>query len=354
MNFALIYRVAATAVACVLGAGFVSGQELWQYFGSYGTVGILGAGIAVLLFCLAAATVLWFAGETGEGTMEGLISPKKNPIVKWLVIGFECSMHYILYILMAAATGALGERFGLPVWVGSVFFCVLCTTVSMFGIKGLMKVFGWMVPILTVAAVAVAAFSLTLPEDAIPIANATASPLTGNWWISSLNYFCFNFVGSVPILVAAAHSVKGQRGIGIGALLAALPLGGLAIFLLIAVMIHPGAAAYELPMMELAAACGPVWEYTYAILLLGGVFATGFSSQGALNNYIMGMGVKNKTVLLVVSVILSVVAFLIALLGFKDLVGLLYPILGYIGIIPITAIFLRAGICFVKKRRRQE
>ena len=32
---------------CFLGAGYVSGQELWQFFGSFGTKGAVGLAIAM-------------------------------------------------------------------------------------------------------------------------------------------------------------------------------------------------------------------------------------------------------------------------------------------------------------------
>ena len=33
---------------CFLGAGYVSGQELWQYFGAFGARGLLGLALAVV------------------------------------------------------------------------------------------------------------------------------------------------------------------------------------------------------------------------------------------------------------------------------------------------------------------
>ena len=36
-------RLALTFAGCFLGAGYVSGQELWQYFGAFGARGLLGS-----------------------------------------------------------------------------------------------------------------------------------------------------------------------------------------------------------------------------------------------------------------------------------------------------------------------
>ena len=42
-------RLALTFAGCFLGAGYVSGQELWQYFGAFGARGLLGLVLAIVL-----------------------------------------------------------------------------------------------------------------------------------------------------------------------------------------------------------------------------------------------------------------------------------------------------------------
>ena len=36
------FSLAFTYVGCFLGAGFISGQELWQFFGAFGNWGLCG------------------------------------------------------------------------------------------------------------------------------------------------------------------------------------------------------------------------------------------------------------------------------------------------------------------------
>ena len=36
------FSLAFTYVGCFLGAGFISGQELWQFFGAFGNWGYVG------------------------------------------------------------------------------------------------------------------------------------------------------------------------------------------------------------------------------------------------------------------------------------------------------------------------
>ena len=186
MSIRVIYRIAATAVACILGAGFVSGQELWQFFGAYGRIGFVGVFVSVLLFCGACAVVLWLSSDLEEGSMEGLVYPGKPALIRWSVTAFEMSFHFILYVLMTAATGALGARYGLPFFTGAAFFCVVCTLVSLSGVKGVVRIFSFLVPFLVLSAIVIAIYSLGLPEGAICVSPSVGSPLTGNWFVSAL------------------------------------------------------------------------------------------------------------------------------------------------------------------------
>ena len=47
-------RLGFTFAGCYLGAGYVSGQELWQFFGCFGWQGI-GGGTLLFLWGIAAA-----------------------------------------------------------------------------------------------------------------------------------------------------------------------------------------------------------------------------------------------------------------------------------------------------------
>ena len=58
------FLVAMTYIGAVVGAGFASGQELWQFFARWGFSGWLGILLAGLLFALAGGN-LWLAKSSG-------------------------------------------------------------------------------------------------------------------------------------------------------------------------------------------------------------------------------------------------------------------------------------------------
>ena len=71
------WQLAFTFIGCFLGAGFVSGQELWQFFGVFGADGLFGAALASMLLCVFSAILMIIARRTGISDMEAKSVIKK-------------------------------------------------------------------------------------------------------------------------------------------------------------------------------------------------------------------------------------------------------------------------------------
>ena len=57
------FSIAMAFAGTIIGAGFASGQELMQFFGNFGMMGILGSVVAVLFFAGYAYVVMKLAKE---------------------------------------------------------------------------------------------------------------------------------------------------------------------------------------------------------------------------------------------------------------------------------------------------
>ena len=73
------FSLAFTYVGCFLGAGFISGQELWQFFGAFGNWGYVGFVLAALLFTVINPLMLLTKAKAqiqrNRGTLSGSVSP---------------------------------------------------------------------------------------------------------------------------------------------------------------------------------------------------------------------------------------------------------------------------------------
>ena len=146
-------RLALTFAGCFLGAGYVSGQELWQYFGAFGARGLLGLVLAVALLGGTGVLLLRLSARTGIETMDALIVRADIPWLRTVVGVLTAVLLFGVVCIMAAGIGALGEQMlGLPVWLGAAIACVLIAAAAYFGLGGMVSVFTVAVPCMIVAA----------------------------------------------------------------------------------------------------------------------------------------------------------------------------------------------------------
>ena len=344
------YRIAAAAIGIVLGAGFLSGQELLRFFGAYGVWGYVGAVVAALFFYLTVTTVLLLARESGEVTTDRIVLFFDAPVARRAIAAFEFVFLFLIYVLMIAAAGALFEDvFFLPPLAGDLVFCALTVFCSLFGVRGLVRLFSFLVPVLVVATVAIATGSILQGE----IVAASDTRLHLGFLPSAMVYVSFNVVCSIPILAPVGKDAPSKGSIRAGTAIAAILLTAIAIFILLALSGGGVSAEKDLPMLILAGRLGVFAGGLYAFLLFGGIFSTGLSALTAIHTYFAVRWQLPRGVVAALAVGLSVLGCAVALSGFRELVGFFYPVFGYLGLLPLALLFLHA-LLRKKAARRNE
>lgn len=352
MKRASVYQIAVTAMGCVLGAGLLSGQELLQFFGVFGIKGFWGIGFAVAIFYVTCCVIIGFARDAALDTMERMVIFFNSKISRALIAGFEMLFLFLIYVLMAAAAGALVAQMlsAAPAW-GCGAFCLLVAVVSLCGISGLVRIFAYLVPMVTLATVALCLYALCT-------GNMVTEPMEmaeqGNWALSALLYVIFNVICSVPILAPLGKGVKKGGVVRCGMLVAALSLGVVATLVLATLLAYPESWTGELPMLALAASIGEAVYLLYALLLFGAMFGTGLSSGAAILTLCRTRFSCPRCLLPIVSFGVAACVFGVAQSGFRELVGVLYPVFGYIGMVPLALLFIHAFLFYRARKKRGE
>ncbi|MBQ3482657.1 MAG: hypothetical protein IJA78_00595 [Clostridia bacterium] len=355
MRVAATVRVALTFVGCLVGAGFLSGQELWQFFGSKGVWSFAGLALALLLIAACGAVILSFAIASDEVRMDRIIVWFDCPWLRALVALFEGLFLFMVYLLNVAAVGSLvAQIFGLSVFVGGLVFCVVCTALSVAGVTGLARVLSGLMPVLIAVTAALACVSVATGDGMrFPVVKIDGL-VSGNWLLDGFIYTTFCMFCAIPVLVPLQKSVPsarlGRRGILIGGLL----FGVLAVLILLALATDPQVTDTALPMLTLAFSKSGLIGFFYAVLLIFGILSSGISSQSALNEYFTQRLPRARRFLLPASALMSLLAFLLGLLGFERLVGILYPLFGYIGVLPLLLLLLHAVLFYRQKKSRNK
>ena len=112
-----------TYVGCFLGAGFVSGQELWQFFSCFGPVGLLGfLGTAALFFCVD-YSLLRLIMTTGQEDMARMLTPGDRPKLRIAVSVMQGLLLFgVCVIMIAGGSVLLCRPLGVPVWLAGLIF----------------------------------------------------------------------------------------------------------------------------------------------------------------------------------------------------------------------------------------
>lgn len=112
-------RLGLTFAGCFLGAGYVSGQELWQYFCAFGTHGLLGLVLAIALLGGTGVLLLRLSARTGIEAMDALIVRADIPWLRTLVGVLTAALLFGVVCIMAAAFA--GSLFGFGDLIGTVY-----------------------------------------------------------------------------------------------------------------------------------------------------------------------------------------------------------------------------------------
>ena len=318
-----------TFAGCFLGAGYVSGQELWQFFGSFGKNGFFGLLLAISLLLAAGVMMILLGRMARSEEIDRLVVCWELPLLRGAVTLLELLFLFGVGTIMSAGVGALlGQLIGLPQWIGSGLFIAVVALVSLAGFSGMISAFSATVPILAAATLVFGIWSLAQSGINIPEPQG-GSALLGSWPVAAVSFACYNLFGSIAMIAPLGEFVKSKKaavgGMAIGAALLLIIAGSV----LVSVSASPSVTAAELPMLALAQAKGRVFGYAYGLLLLLAMFGTGLSSLVAFVGMVgakLPAAGKNRVGF---TAVCALCMFGGSLFGFGGLIGVVYPIFGY-------------------------
>lgn len=100
---------------CFLGAGFVSGQELWQFFGCFGIWALPALLLSILIMIVLGIILLRLAQYTGIEELDSIVIRRNIPWLRKLSAVLQVVFLFGIVTIMIAAAGALiAQLTGLP------------------------------------------------------------------------------------------------------------------------------------------------------------------------------------------------------------------------------------------------
>ncbi len=342
------FKVAATYIGTVVGAGFASGQEVLQFFGHYGVKGFWGLILATFLFGLFGWAVLNLGMKLEARSHLEVIHYTGG---KWLGTVIDWVITFFLFgafTAMAAGAGAIFvEQFHWPTVLGGALMIIITVITVMMGLNGVINSISMVVPVLLGSVVGIGLWTVFASKFYLhpaigPVPTRAAVP---SWPLAAVIYVSYNLVMAIAVLAPLGAKYRRPEVLLRGGILGAagLGLGALAIFLALAPNL-PQAARFQVPMVHVAGTLHSGMRIFYSLVLLAEIYTTAVGSlygfvarltsleQPRAKYYILGAGAA---------------AFLASLLGFTTLVRTLYPAVGYAGLL------LMLGLAYTLIKRKQ-
>lgn len=237
---------------------------------------------------------------------------------------------FISFLVMVAGFGTFfRQEFQIPNIVGGLVIIILCIIVFMKGIEGIEKINFILIPFIIIAICILKNKAGDMEFESLIIEKNSL------WLIRSVLYSSYNSIILVPILINLSKKIKTKKSIlkiCVGTFLITLALS-FSIFSIIQNNYNKALLA-PMPLLSISADYGN--RYIYRIVILTAIFTTAIASGYSLLKNLA----KNKKQYIYLICGISIIALLLSPIGFGKLLDLLYPILGYLGLIQILLILI--------------
>lgn len=317
-------------VGTMIGAGYASGRELWEFFG-------VESGLAIILFTILftiCTIVIMTIGYTQRSKhylpiLEKLMGKRLSRLYDVMILFYLFSMT----VIMLAGGGATLEVIHLPYWIGVIFISVLVVLLFFWGTKGITSMNAFIIPILIICLVGVLLAFQSLHHFPIQF-NLTEQ----RNWPAALTFTALNILPLIAVLAAIGSEIKARGEIMIASIGSGLILGGTSYLYNESLLQVAGEIMlYEIPLFAI------LEHYPYFMVLIMSTllwFAIYTTAAAGMLGLISRLGERVNGPTWLVAFLLVIIMIPLTTFGFSTLVSVLYPLYGVLNLYLFAAILL--------------
>src|SRR5699024_8645112 len=149
MGMKEIIKIAFAYIGIIVGAGLASGQEILQYYTSFGVLGTIGAIVATVLYMYTAWSLVWIGSRLKTISHKEAVYQMSGRVLGTVI---DFIMIFTLFgvgvVMLAGAGSNLEQQFGLPNVTGVIIMSLLIIFVGMLNLDNVVRVIGSITPFL--------------------------------------------------------------------------------------------------------------------------------------------------------------------------------------------------------------
>ena len=340
-----VLKTAGAFIAWVIGSGFATGQEVLQFFSSYGYISY-----AVVLINLAGFVAIGYllmrTGYENRNTEQFnhfryFCGKKIGAFYTGLI---TATLMLLIPVLVAGAGATLYEYYRINPYIGSAIMATLVLVAYLIGFERMIKIVSSLGPIIIAFSLSVGIITLFMSRGnwaKIPSYESTLAPYHAapHWILSGLLYLGLNFFPGSTYFTQLGVAASSKKELKYGAV-----LGGTVLILSItvmntAIMLNGNATAgVDIPVLYLARKIAYIFGAIFSIVLVLGIFS---SCSVMMWSVCSRFAFKKKKWNAYCAIGVAVFSYLVSLLSFGKLIGTIYPLIGYIGLVFIACVFYK-------------
>lgn len=320
-------------VGVLTGAGLASGQEIMQYFVSFGIPGLFGLGAIGIMHILVGGIILQLGSHYLADSHIDVIEEVSNKYVgKFMDFALIVNCFLMGFVMIAGAGANLNQQFGFKPWIGSLICTLMIIFIGMLDFDKVTKVIGAFTPLIILFAVAGSIYTfVTIKPDwqgLDQLSQSVISPLP-NVALSTVNYFGLCMISGISMAFVLGGSKTDSAEAGLGGM-----LGGLMVAILTALVgftlffTLPIVKDSDIPMQIVLENIHPTLGLIMSLIIFGMIFNSSISLFYSAARRFSDTENKFRRNL----IIFTLLGFALSFMGFKKLMSILYPILGFLGL----------------------
>lgn len=351
-----IWSIALAYVGVMIGAGVSSGQDLLQYFVSFGAWGLIGVIVLGVLHVGFGRLMIALGSYYQSDDHSVVLAEISHPVIyRILDIALIITCFIFGFVMTAGAGANLNQQFGMPFWVGAFLCTALTIVVSFLDFKKIIGVIGVFTPMILVM-IALIFMTNVLGRhwdlaEMNRISQTIQSPFS-SVWMSVVNYFAVCVMSAIAMAFVMGGSIfkinEAEKSGAWGGFMVGV------IFFITTLILFANSdkvVKSDVPMLAIAKEMNPIFATLYAFVIFGLIFNTVFSLYYALGKR-FAAGSEKRFKFFVTAFSLS--GFLVSFMGFRQLVAVMYPIIGYMGLLMLVVLVVASYRKKAKIRKEKE
>ena len=333
-------RIASAFIGIVVGAGFASGQEILQYFTSFGYWGIGAVLVAAALFGYLGMVLTRLGSRmqttSHEDAVYAISGKALGKVIDYTLI---ITLFGILVVMVAGAGSIFSQQFNMAPAFGRSIMIILVILTIMLNVKKVIAIIGSITPFLILLVVGITVYSLLTMTSSFaelePVAREQLSS-TPHWLLSAVNYVSLAIALGASMSLVMGGAEKDEKVAARGGLIGGLGFGVLILLSYLAIFSKVGVVgSSDLPMLALADNISPILGIIMSIVIFAMIYNTAVSMLLSFSARFMEIGTARFRIFVIIA---GIVAFLLSFLGFTALVNWFYPVIGYLGLLLVGAL----------------